>query len=77
MRFPKDGKTLTYVTTATGSRMPKIKISRTYTLAPSAARRLRATCEEEQRPLIEVGLANKSQPFRCVVHANPRHLRDA
>ena len=32
----KDGKTLTYVTTATGSRMPKIKISRTYTLAPPA-----------------------------------------
>ncbi len=30
----KDGKTLTYVTTASGSRMPKIKISRTYTLAP-------------------------------------------
>lgn len=30
----KDGKTLTYVTTATGSRMPKIKITRTYTLAP-------------------------------------------
>jgi len=32
----KDGKTLTYVTTATGSRMPKIKISRTYTLAPAS-----------------------------------------
>lgn len=29
----KDGKTLTYVTTATGARMPRIKISRTYTLA--------------------------------------------
>jgi hypothetical protein len=29
----KDGKTLTYVTTATGSRMPKIKISRMYTRA--------------------------------------------
>jgi hypothetical protein len=33
----KDGKTLTFVTTATGSRMPKIKISRTYTLATPAA----------------------------------------
>lgn len=32
----KDGKTLTYVTTATGSRMPKIKISRTYMLAPAS-----------------------------------------
>jgi hypothetical protein len=31
----KDGKTLTYVTTATGARMPKVKISRTYTLAPA------------------------------------------
>jgi hypothetical protein len=29
----KDGKTLMYVTTATGARMPKVKISRTYTLA--------------------------------------------
>jgi hypothetical protein len=27
----KDGKTLTYVTTANGKRMPKITISRTYT----------------------------------------------
>jgi hypothetical protein len=33
----KDGKTLTYVTTATGSRMPKVKISRTYTIATAAA----------------------------------------
>jgi hypothetical protein len=32
----KDGKTLTYVTTATGTRLPKIKISRTYTAAPAA-----------------------------------------
>ena len=31
----KDGKTLTYVTTATGSHMPRIKISRTYTVATS------------------------------------------
>jgi hypothetical protein len=30
----KDGKTLTYVTTATGTRLPKIKITRTYTVAP-------------------------------------------
>jgi hypothetical protein len=29
----KDGKTLTYVTTATGTRLPKIKITRTYTVA--------------------------------------------
>jgi hypothetical protein len=29
----KDGKTLTYVTTATGTRLPKIKITRTYTAA--------------------------------------------
>ena len=33
----KDGKTLTYVTTASGTRMPKIKITRTYTAAPAAA----------------------------------------
>jgi hypothetical protein len=29
----KDGKTLTYVTTATGTKLPKIKITRTYTAA--------------------------------------------
>jgi hypothetical protein len=29
----KDGKTLTYVTTANGTRLPKIKITRTYTAA--------------------------------------------
>jgi hypothetical protein len=29
----KDGKTLTYVTTASGTRLPKIKITRTYTAA--------------------------------------------
>jgi hypothetical protein len=29
----KDGKTLTYVTTASGDRLPKIKITRTYTAA--------------------------------------------
>jgi hypothetical protein len=29
----KDGKTLTYVTTASGDRIPKIKITRTYTAA--------------------------------------------
>jgi hypothetical protein len=33
----KDGKTLTYVTTASGTRMPKIKISRVYTIAPPQA----------------------------------------
>jgi hypothetical protein len=30
----KDGKTLNYVTTASGNGMPRIRISRTYTLAP-------------------------------------------
>jgi hypothetical protein len=30
----KDGKTLTYVTTASGAGMPKVKIYRVYTLAP-------------------------------------------
>ncbi|MEJ1965337.1 MAG: hypothetical protein WDO56_28895 [Gammaproteobacteria bacterium] len=29
----KDGKTLTYITTASGTRLPKIKITRTYTVA--------------------------------------------
>jgi hypothetical protein len=33
----KDGKTLTYTTTASGARMPKIKISRVYTIAPAQA----------------------------------------
>ncbi len=33
----KDGKTLTYVTTASGAGMPKITISRTYTIAPPQA----------------------------------------
>ena len=33
----KDGKTLTYVTTAAGTRLPKIKISRTYTVASPGA----------------------------------------
>jgi len=33
----KDGKTLTYVTTAAGDRGPKIKISRTYTVATTPA----------------------------------------
>jgi hypothetical protein len=32
----KDGKTLNYTTTASGARMPKIRISRTYTVAPAA-----------------------------------------
>jgi hypothetical protein len=32
----RDGLTLTYVTTATGSRMPKVKISRMYTRGPQA-----------------------------------------
>jgi hypothetical protein len=31
----KDGKTLNYVTTATGRDMPKVRISRTYSVAPS------------------------------------------
>jgi hypothetical protein len=31
----KDGKTLTYLTTVTGSKIPKIKISRVYTVAPN------------------------------------------
>jgi hypothetical protein len=31
----KDGKTLTYVTTATGKRMPQVRISRTYTATPT------------------------------------------
>jgi hypothetical protein len=31
----KDGKTLTYVTTASGTRLPKIKITRTYIVAPA------------------------------------------
>jgi hypothetical protein len=30
----KDGKTMNYVTTASGDRMPSVRISRTYTLAP-------------------------------------------
>lgn len=34
----KDGKTLTYVTTATGANMPRVTISRTYTAAPPSAR---------------------------------------
>jgi hypothetical protein len=33
----KDGKTLTYVTTASGAGMPKVKIYRVYTLAPPKA----------------------------------------
>ena len=36
-QLSKDGKTLTYVTTANGQRMPTIKISRVYTLAPPKA----------------------------------------
>jgi hypothetical protein len=32
----KDGKTLNYVTTASGAQVPKVRISRTYTLAPPA-----------------------------------------
>ena len=32
----KDGQTLMYVTTATGSRMSKVKISRTYTRSPQS-----------------------------------------
>jgi hypothetical protein len=31
----KDGKTLRYTTTATGQRMPEVRISRTYTVAPA------------------------------------------
>jgi hypothetical protein len=31
----KDGKTLNYVTTATGREMPKVRISRTYSVAPA------------------------------------------
>jgi hypothetical protein len=33
----QDGKTLTYTTTATGTRLPKIEISRMYTVAAAAA----------------------------------------